>query len=45
MTAGAAPVVVQSVLAPEQADRKKVILEGDSDSNVAAFVESLRKIL
>jgi electron transfer flavoprotein beta subunit len=42
---GTAPVVVQSVLAPEQADRKKVILEGDSDSNVAAFVESLRKTL
>jgi len=45
ITPSAALVEVQSVLAPEQADRKKVILEGDSDSNVAAFVDSLRKTL
>ncbi|MDR3439328.1 electron transfer flavoprotein [Telmatospirillum sp.] len=42
---GGAPVVMQSILAPAQADRKKVIVEGDSDDKVAAFVESLRKVL
>lgn len=41
--AGGAEMV--SILAPKQADRKKIILEGDSDENIAAFAENLRKAL
>lgn len=37
--------VMSSVLAPEQTERKKIILEGDSDENIAAFAEHLRKVL
>ena len=40
-----APTTLVSVLAPEQTDRKKIILESDSDDNVAALVENLRKAL
>jgi electron transfer flavoprotein alpha/beta subunit len=45
VSAGPAPAALVSVLAPEQADRKKIIIEGDSDDNVAAFVEHLRKAM
>jgi electron transfer flavoprotein beta subunit len=34
-----------TVLAPEQADRKNVLLEGDSEENIAAFAKFLRKAL
>ena len=43
--AGPAAVTLKSVLAPEQVDRLHVIIEGDSDENIAAFVENLRKAL
>lgn len=36
---------LQSVLAPEMKDRKKIIIEGDADDKIAAFVENLRKAL
>ena len=44
-SAGPAAATLKSVLAPEQADRLHVIIEGDSDENIAAFVENLRKAL
>ena len=34
-----------SVLAPEQADRLHNVVEGDSEEQVAAFVENVRKAL
>lgn len=40
-----APARMESVLAPEQVDRLRVIIEGDSDENIAAFVENLKKAL
>lgn len=46
--AGGSPAPVsafRSVLAPEQVDRLNVIIEGDSDENIAAFVENVRKAL
>ena len=36
---------MKSVLAPEQVDRLNMIIEGDSDDKIAAFVENLRKVL
>lgn len=36
---------MKSVLAPDQVDRLNVIIEGDSDDNIAAFVDNLRKVL
>lgn len=36
---------LDSVLAPERAERKKIIIEGDSDEAVAAFAEHMRKVL
>jgi len=36
---------VKSILAPEQVDRKQIIVEGDSDENIASFYEYLRKEL
>lgn len=44
-SAGAAPTTMKSILAPEQVDRLNIIVEGDSDDNIAAFVENLRKVL
>jgi electron transfer flavoprotein beta subunit len=42
----AAPLsVALSVLAPEQVDRLGNIIEGDSDENIAAFAENVRKVL
>lgn len=41
----AVPAVMQTVLAPEQKNRKKIIIEGDADDNIAAFVGHLRKAL
>jgi electron transfer flavoprotein beta subunit len=32
-----------SILAPEMADRLKVIVEGDSDENIATFINNVRK--
>lgn len=43
--AGSAVSTMKSMLAPEQVDRLNVIIEGDSDDNIAAFVENLRKVL
>ena len=43
--AGSAASSMTSVLAPEQVERLNVIIEGDSDDNIAAFVEHLRKAL
>lgn len=40
-----APASMKSILAPEQVDRLNIIIEGDSDDNIAAFVENLRKVL
>lgn len=37
--------VLSSVLAPEQADRLHNIIEGDSEENIAAFVDNVRKAL
>ncbi len=37
--------VMVSVLAPEQSNRKKVIIEGDADDNIKAFVENIRRAL
>ena len=37
--------VSQSVLAPEQVERLGNIIEGDSDENIAAFAENVRKVL
>ena len=34
-----------SVLAPEQRDRRHVLLEGESDENLATFAQALRKAL
>lgn len=36
---------VLSILAPQQKQRQKNIIEGDSDDNVAAFAENVRKAL
>lgn len=43
--AASAPASMKSILAPEQVDRLNVIIEGDSDDNIAAFVENLKKAL
>ena len=40
-----APSRVLSALAPEKAARARVIIEGDSDDNIAAFADHLRKLL
>lgn len=42
---GTAASSMRSVLAPEQVERLNVIIEGDSDDNITAFVDHLRKIL
>ncbi|WP_072771718.1 electron transfer flavoprotein [Desulfitobacterium chlororespirans] len=34
-----------STLAPEETDRKRIVIEGDSDENIAEFYEHLRKVL
>ena len=34
-----------SILAPDQADRKREIIEGDSEEQIAAFAANIRKIL
>jgi len=34
-----------SILAPDQADRLNIIVEGDSDDSIAAFIENIRKVL
>lgn len=41
------PVLVESVsvLAPKQSDRKKIIIDGDDEAQVAAFADYLRKAL
>lgn len=39
------PSQMKSVLAPEQVDRLNVIIEGDADDKIAAFVDNLRKVL
>lgn len=44
-TSGESKVETVSVLAAEQVDRKKVIIEGDSADKVAELYEHLRKIL
>lgn len=36
---------VVSTLAPESVDRKQVIIEGDSDENIRAFLQNIRKEL
>lgn len=38
-------VKMQAILAPAQTERKKIIIEGDGDEQLAAFAEHLRKIL
>lgn len=40
-----APAQLKSILAPEQVDRLNVIVEGDADDKIAAFVENLKKVL
>lgn len=35
---------MESVLVPEQVDRLNLIIEGDSDENIAAFVGNLKKV-
>lgn len=37
-------IKTQAVLAPEKTDRKKIIVEGDAEEQIAAFVEHLRKV-
>lgn len=37
--------VLEGVKAPESADRKNIIVEGDSDDAVAAFFENIRKAI
>lgn len=34
-----------SILAPDQVERMKNIVEGDSDESIAAFIENIRKVL
>lgn len=41
----AAKAQLESILAPERAERKKVIIEGDSDEAVADFAQHIRKVL
>lgn len=41
----AALVGTESVLAPEQTERKKVIIEGDGDEQIAELANNLRKVL
>lgn len=36
---------VQQVAAPKQRERQRVVIEGDGEEQIAAFVESLRKII
>lgn len=36
---------MESILAPEEVDRKKIIIEGDSEESIAAFCQHLRKEL
>lgn len=43
--AGEPAAVMVSVLAPEQSDRKKMIVEGDSEENIKAFIDNIRKAL
>lgn len=45
VSANSAASVMQSILAPEQKERLQNIIEGDSDDNLAAFAENLRKAL
>lgn len=37
--------VALSILAPDQAERKREIIEGDSEESIAAFAANIRKIL
>lgn len=43
--APSAPAQMKSILAPEQVDRLNIIVEGDADDKIAAFVENLKKAL
>ncbi|PNW35427.1 putative electron transfer flavoprotein FixA, partial [Salmonella enterica] len=36
---------VQQVAAPKQRERQRVVIEGDGEEQIAAFVENLRKII
>ncbi len=38
-------IEIISTLAPPQADRKKIIFEGDSEENIAALFDHLRKVM
>jgi len=38
-------IEVISTLAPPQAERKQIVLEGDSEENITALYENLRKVL
>ena len=44
---GGVPALVEqiSVIAPKQKDRLRIIIEGDSDDDIAAFANNLRKVL
>ncbi|MGT3086927.1 electron transfer flavoprotein, partial [Salmonella enterica] len=35
----------QQVAAPKQRERQRVVIEGDGEEQIAAFVENLRKII
>lgn len=45
VNAGSSDTTMQSIQAPKQKDRLHNIIEGDSDDNLAAFAENLRKAL
>ncbi|MCX8979933.1 electron transfer flavoprotein FixA [Citrobacter portucalensis] len=42
---GAQAYSEQQVAAPKQRERQRVVIEGDSEEQIAAFVENLRKII
>ncbi|HGN9371352.1 TPA: electron transfer flavoprotein FixA [Citrobacter pasteurii] len=42
---GAQAYSVQQVAAPKQRERQRVVIEGDGEEQIAAFVENLRKII
>lgn len=45
VSVGAPATAMQSILAPQQKERLHTIIEGDSDDNLAAFAENIRKAL
>ncbi len=45
VNAASAATSMQSIKAPQQKERLRNIIEGDSDDNVAAFADNLRKLL